>query len=226
MKYLWTEDTGAGFHYWQLVNKYLFQNELIVESKDSNQGILDAVRFLTPVNGDTYYIAFDIVYDNMDVVNKYQELLEIARKHSGQIMVLDMTCFEHVILSFCKLIEWTGSGKADKLAIREDVLGLLCDHRINLVGVMEQRTKDYLMGFKKFSTERVIKSLVAELTENDMWSVKGRQMGGCWYEDCCILQNQARRRCGVGERKAGEDKIKKLLYDTETQRLIKDIQKF
>lgn len=223
MKYLWTEDTGAGFHYWQLVNKYLFQNELIVESKDSNQGILDAVRLLTPVNGDIYYIAFDIVYDNMDVVNKYQELLEIGRKHSGQIVILDMTCFEHIILSFSKLVEWTGSGKADKIAIREDVLGLLGNHRIDLAGIMGQGTKDYLMGFKKFSTERVIKSLVAELTENDMWSVKGKRMGSCWYQDCCILENPAKKRCGASDRTSGEEKIKKLLYDTETQRLVKDI---
>ena len=43
MKYLWTEDTGAGLHFWKLVNQIFFENEFIVESKKSNQGILDAV---------------------------------------------------------------------------------------------------------------------------------------------------------------------------------------
>ena len=43
MKYLWTEDTGAGYHFWQLVNHVAFGNALIVESKGSNQGILDAL---------------------------------------------------------------------------------------------------------------------------------------------------------------------------------------
>lgn len=43
MKYLWTEDTGAGFHFWQLVNRMFFHGELVVESKKSNQGILDAL---------------------------------------------------------------------------------------------------------------------------------------------------------------------------------------
>ena len=43
MRYLWTEDTGAGFHFWKLVNQLFFDNELVVESKGSNQGLLDAL---------------------------------------------------------------------------------------------------------------------------------------------------------------------------------------
>lgn len=42
MIYLWTEDTGAGLHFWQLINNYYFGEKLIVESKHSNQGLLDA----------------------------------------------------------------------------------------------------------------------------------------------------------------------------------------
>lgn len=43
MKYLWTEDTGAGLHFWKLVNQLFFDNTLVIESKESNQGILDAM---------------------------------------------------------------------------------------------------------------------------------------------------------------------------------------
>ena len=43
MRYLWTEDTGAGLHFWKLVNQLFFDNELAVESKRSNQELLDAV---------------------------------------------------------------------------------------------------------------------------------------------------------------------------------------
>lgn len=63
MIYLWTEDSKAGFHYWKLVNQYLFQGKLVIESKGSNQGILDAVRILTPEKGNTYYIAFELLTD-------------------------------------------------------------------------------------------------------------------------------------------------------------------
>lgn len=34
MKYLWTEDTGAGLYFWQLANELFFGGELEVESKD------------------------------------------------------------------------------------------------------------------------------------------------------------------------------------------------
>ena len=32
MNYLWTEDTGAGLHFWNLVNQIFFDDKLIVES--------------------------------------------------------------------------------------------------------------------------------------------------------------------------------------------------
>ena len=34
MKYLWTEDTGAGLHFWKLVNRLFSDNELVVESNE------------------------------------------------------------------------------------------------------------------------------------------------------------------------------------------------
>ena len=41
MRYIWTEDTGAGLHFWNLVNQILFDNKIVIESKASNQGMLD-----------------------------------------------------------------------------------------------------------------------------------------------------------------------------------------
>lgn len=38
MKYLWTEDTGAGLHFWELVNQLFFDDAFVIESKGSNQG--------------------------------------------------------------------------------------------------------------------------------------------------------------------------------------------
>ena len=46
MKYLWTEDKGAGLHFWKLVNQLFFDDALVIESKESNQGILDALSEL------------------------------------------------------------------------------------------------------------------------------------------------------------------------------------
>ena len=61
MRYLWTEDTGAGLHFWKLVNQLFFDNDLAVESKGSNQGLLDALIDLDIKDDDKYYIASGIV---------------------------------------------------------------------------------------------------------------------------------------------------------------------
>ena len=177
MKYLWTEDTGAGFHFWQLVNRISFDGELIVESKESNQGILDAISGLEPDTGDTYYIAFDYVVDNQDIRNKYRILKSIADKAEGKIIILNMICFEYLILAFDKLVAWTGTGKTDKIKIREEVLSVIENHRINLSKIDDEKTLQYLAGFKRYSTERVMKSLVGEFTQNEKWSVKGGTYG-------------------------------------------------
>lgn len=122
MKYLWTEDTGAGLHFWKLVNQLFFDDGLVVESKGSNQGILDALSDLELENDDRYYIAFDYVVDNQDIRNKYRMLKIIEEKSEGKIIILDMICFEYLILAFETLVEWTGIGKTDKIKIREEVL--------------------------------------------------------------------------------------------------------
>ena len=57
MRYLWTEDTGAGLHFWKLVNQIFFDNEFTVESKGSNQGLLDALIDLETEDGDEYFVA-------------------------------------------------------------------------------------------------------------------------------------------------------------------------
>ena len=69
MKYLWTEDTGAGLHFWKLVNQLFFDNVLVIESLGSNLGILDALSDLKIKEDDEYYIAFDYVVDNQDIRN-------------------------------------------------------------------------------------------------------------------------------------------------------------
>ena len=83
MRYLWTEDTGAGLHFWKLVNLLFFNDEFVVESKGSNQGLLDAVLDLDIKDDDIYYVAFDYLVDNQDIRNKYRILKSRTDKSEG-----------------------------------------------------------------------------------------------------------------------------------------------
>lgn len=220
MKYLWTEDTGARLHFWKLVNQLFFDNALVVESKESNQGILYSLTSLNAKEEDEYYIAFDYVPDNQDIRNKYRQLKQLVEKSEAKIIILDMICFEYFILAFDKLVSWTGTGKTDKIKMREDILAAIEDHRIDLSKIKNQTTMQYLSGFKRYSTERVMKSLVGEFTQNEKWSVKGTLMGECWYKDCCVSEHPDSLRCGKPEVEEGNDKMRMLIQSEEVQKVI------
>lgn len=220
MRYLWTEDAGAGLHFWKLVNKLFFNGELVVESKGSNQGLVDTVLDLDVKEGDKYYIAFDYVVDNQDIRNKYRILRSITDKSEGKIIILDMICFEYMILAFDRLVEWTGTGKTDKIKIREEVLAAVENHRINLSKINDEKTLQYIAGFKRYSTERVMKSLVGGFTQNEKWSVKGSLMGECWYKDCCVSEHLDSLRCGKPEVEDGDEKMKMLIQSEKVQDVI------
>lgn len=220
MKYLWTEDTGAGLHFWKLVNRLFFDNALVVESKESNQGILGSLTSLNAKEEDEYYIAFDYVPDNQDIRNKYRQLKQLVEKSEAKVIILDMICFEYFILAFDKLVSWTGTGKTDKIKMREDILAAIEDHRIDLSKIDNQMTMHYLSGFKRYSTERVMKSLVGEFTQNEKWSVKGPLMGECWYKDCCVSEHPDSFRCGKPEVDDGNEKMRMLIQSEEIQKII------
>ena len=223
MKYLWTEDTGAGLHFWKLVNQLFFDNALVVESKESNQGILYSLTSLNAKEEDEYYIAFDYVPDNQDIRNKYRQLKQLVEKSEAKIIIFDMICFEYFILAFDKLVSWTGTGKTDKIKMREDILAAIEDHRIDLSKIENQKTMQYLSGFKRYSTERVMKSLVGEFTQNEKWSVKGLLMGECWYKDCCVSEHPDSLRCGKPEIEDGNEKMRMLIQSEEVQRVIGEV---
>ena len=220
MKYLWTEDTGAGLHFWKLVNQLFFDNALVVESKESNQGILYSLTSLNAKEEDEYYIAFDYVPDNQDIRNKYRQLKQLVEKSEAKVIILDMICFEYFILAFDKLVSWTGTGKTDKIKMREDILAAIEDHRIDLSKIKNQTTMQYLSGFKRYSTERVMKSLVGEFTQNEKWSVKGPLMGECWYKDCCVSEHADSLRCGKPEVEGGSEKMRMLIQSEEVQKIL------
>ena len=97
MRYLWTEDIGAGLHFQKLVNQLFFDNELAVESKGSNQGLLDAVLDLNIKGDDKYYSAFDYVVDNQDMLSNVKwgkyiigDLFEGQRQQS--FLIKQMNC--------------------------------------------------------------------------------------------------------------------------------------
>lgn len=87
-----------------------------------------------------------------------------------------------------------------------------------------EKTLQYLAGFKRFSTEKVMKSLAGELTENEKWSIKGALMGESWYEDCCISEHLNSLRCGKPEVESGNEKMRMLMQSEEVRKILNMIE--
>ena len=107
--------------------------------------------------------------------------------------------------------------------MRKYILAALENHRINIDQIKDKKTLQFLSGFKRYSTERVLKAITTELTDTDEWSVKGTNMGKCWYQDCCVLDEPEKNRCGLADNMAGLEKIMCLLTDLETRRIVERI---
>ena len=69
-------------------------------------------------------------------------------------------------------------------------------------------------------SERVMKSLVGEFTQNEKWSVKGPLMGECWYKDCCVSEHPDSLRCGKPEVEGGSEKMQELIQSEEVQKIL------
>ena len=78
----------------------------------------------------------------------------------------------------------------------------------------------YLSGFKRYSTERVMKSLVGEFAQNEKWSVKGQLMGECWYKDCCVSEHPDSLRCGKPEVESESENMQELIQSEEVQKIL------
>lgn len=216
-----TVDDNQLDYYWYEVEK--FNRNLY---KSTKQQLRKIEIFANHLYVKNYYeitksvIAFDYVPDNQDIRNKYRQLKQLVEKSEAKVIILDMICFEYFILAFDKLVSWTGTGKTDKIKMREDILAAIEDHRIDLSKIDNQMTMHYLSGFKRYSTERVMKSLVGEFTQNEKWSVKGPLMGECWYKDCCVSEHPDSLRCGKPEVDDGNEKMRMLIQSEEIQKVI------
>ena len=89
--------------------------------------------------------------------------------------------------------------------------------------INDEKTLQYIAGFKRYSTERVMKSLVGEFTQNEKWSVKGSLMGECWYKDCCVSEHLDSLRCGKPEIVNGEEKMRLLIQSEKVKKVLEKV---
>ena len=103
--FLWIEDRKekAGF----IFGKRLLQQlcpDIKVESKTNNSELVKAVRNLKDTE-NRYIIVLDNSFDNLQVALEQKRLREYVEEKTN-VALMNIVCFEYILLEFRKLIDW------------------------------------------------------------------------------------------------------------------------
>ena len=103
--YLWIEDRKdkSSYLFWKTLMHYI-SADIIVESKNNNSELIKAVKALKD-DKNKYIIVLDNSFDNLQIYQEYRELKNYV-KNKKNIYMLDIICFEYILLEFKSLINW------------------------------------------------------------------------------------------------------------------------
>jgi hypothetical protein len=186
---IWTEDSTGGFNFWKQINKYIFDGKLTVETKESNSGFSDAVNELSDSDiNNEYFIFFDYPLDNEALVNEYKDLVKAVNNSplKNNIHICKIICYEYLLLSFKEITQWTLCNKTNTIQNLNTIMSNIRDYHIDIKSITDENCLEYLYGFKRYSTERVLKSLATAVTDKAYWSSK--DFGKCWHCDCSDIE--------------------------------------
>ncbi len=222
--YLWIEDCKgkASYIFWETLMLKLCP-EVIVESKKNNSGLVKAVKALKD-EVNKYIIVFDNSFDNLQV---YQErkLLKKYADIKNNVVLMDIICFEYILLEFDKLIEWIYAPddeflikRADAIEAREKLVNTIRSGDLNYKMIQEVLTYDH--NLDNHNIEQLSARLLYDLTKNTGFEVSKRAIGDCWVRSCCDwAKRQENDICGLEyNRLSVADKMRSIYNGTSLSR--------
>lgn len=218
--FLWIEDkqNKSGYTFWKAFMQQMFPN-VIVESKKNNSELVKAVRSLTDTK-NRYIVVFDHSFDNLQVLSELKILTDAAKKNEN-VVLLDIICFEYILLEFKELIDWVFAPDDEFLVKRAGVI----DARSKLVSIISngetsskdiREIKDYCDNLEDYNIEQLSAKILFELTRNTGFEVSKGSIGECWTKSCCDWsERQDDDICGLDHSRLGiYEKMKHILDGT------------
>ena len=214
--FLWIEDRKgkASYTFWENFMKQLYP-DVIVESKKNNSELVKAVKSLQDEE-NRYIIVLDNSFDNLQVVTE-QKILRKYADEKKNIRLLDIICFECILLEFKELLEWIYSledeffeKRADAIAARSKLVEALQDDNFNYKGIRE--IIEYDKRIEEHNIEQLSAKLLFDLTRNTGFEVSKSRIGECWIKSCCEWKDRQQDDiCGLDDRRLDQhDKMKKI----------------
>ena len=192
--YLWLEDRKdkSGYIFWQTFMKQL-SPEIVVESKKNNSELVKSVKGLKDTESK-YIIVFDNSFDNLQVVTEQKLLRQYADKKEN-VVLMDVICFEYLLLEFKDLIAWIYAPNDEFLTkrikaiiAREKLVHAIQDGEFNYKDIQE--IVEYCGCIENYNVEQLSAKILFDLTRNTGFEVSKGNIGECWIKSCCGWQNR------------------------------------
>lgn len=156
--YLWIEDRKekASYTFWENFMRQLCP-DVIVESKKNNSELVKSVRTLQDTE-NRYIIVFDNSFDNLQIVMEKKRLKKYVNEKEN-VFLLNIICFEYLLLEFKELIEWIYAPEDEFLQKR--VKAIAARHK--LVKTLQNDNFDYkgireIIDYVKISKNIILNS--------------------------------------------------------------------
>lgn len=225
--YLWIEDrkNKSGYIFWQTLLGQLCP-EIVLESKKNNSELVKAVKALED-SENRYIVVFDNSFDNLQVAMEQKML----RKYAGDkenVVLMDIICFEYILLEFKELIEWIYAPDDEFLAkrkkaitAREKLVKTIQGGEINYKDIRE--IIEYNENVDNYNVEQLSARILFDLTRNTGFEVSKGSVGECWIKSCCEWEERKPDDiCGLDvSRLSVKEKMKRICKGTS---LLKQFQ--
>lgn len=215
--YLWIEDRKgkASYTFWTSFMEQLCP-DVIVESKKNNSELVKAVKVLQDAE-NKYIIVFDNSFDNLQIVLEQKYLKKYADEKKN-VFLLDIICFEYILLEFRELIEWIYAPedeflekRAGAIVARHKLVQALQNDNLDYKEIRE--IVEYDKNIEEHNIEQLAARLLFDLTRNTGFEVSKGVIGECWIRSCCEWEKrQEDDICGLDNSKLSVLEKMKRIY--------------
>lgn len=227
--YLWIEDrkNKSSYIFWQTLLGQLCP-EIVLESKQNNSELVKAVKALEDTE-NRYIVVFDNSFDNLQVAMEQKML----RKYAGDkenVVLMDIICFEYILLEFKELIEWIYAPddeflvKREKaITAREKLVKTIQSGEINYKDIRE--IIEYNENVDNYNVEQLSARILFDLTRNTGFEVSKGSVGECWIKSCCEWEERMPDDiCGLDvSRLSVKEKMKRICKGTSLLKQFKNM---
>lgn len=200
----------------------------IVESKKNNSELVKAVKELSDEE-NKYIIVFDNSFDNFQLY-KEQKILKKYVDMKNNVQMIDIICFEYILLEFDKLIKWIYAPNDEFLKKRANVINA----REKLIESIKSGDFDYKSireiieydaHLENHNIEQLSAKMLFDLTRNTGFEVSKGCIGECRITFCCNWSvREDNDICGLDYNYLSvADKMKHIFYGTSLKEEFKKV---